>query len=83
MSFRVATKWDVARGQIRNKRRLALGPGAEGRVHWAINYHLPEIEGWARPAGPAGRVQRLRAAQRERGLPGCAGSGSSPREALA
>lgn len=45
LGFRVATKWDVARGQIRNKRRVAMGPGAEARVHWALSYHLPEIEG--------------------------------------
>lgn len=45
MSFRVATKWDMARGQIKNKKRIPLGDAAEARVHWAINYDLPEIEG--------------------------------------
>ena len=44
---RVATKWDISRGQWRNKRRVALGDGTEARVHWAVNYNLPEIEGCA------------------------------------
>lgn len=45
LSFRVATKWDMYRGQIRNKKRVPLGSGAEARIHYSVNYNLPEIEG--------------------------------------
>ena len=44
-SFRVATKWDVERGSFRNKRRVTLGDATEGRVHWSVNYNLPEVAG--------------------------------------
>lgn len=45
-SCSVATKWDVTKGEYRNKRRLELGPKAEARAHWSISYSLPAIEGW-------------------------------------
>ncbi|KFM25418.1 hypothetical protein F751_5959 [Auxenochlorella protothecoides] len=51
LSFRVATKWDMYRGQIRNKKRVALGSGSEARVHYTVNYNLPEIEGNFKTAG--------------------------------
>jgi hypothetical protein len=44
-SFRVATKWDLSRGEYRNKRKMQLGDATEGRVHWHVNYNLPEVEG--------------------------------------
>jgi hypothetical protein len=44
-SFRLATKWDLARGQYHNKRRVNLGEATEGRVHWGVNYNLPEVAG--------------------------------------
>jgi len=44
-SFRVATKWDVARGEYHNKKRVAMGDATEGRVHWSVNYNLPEVAG--------------------------------------
>ncbi|KAL4422544.1 hypothetical protein ABPG75_008741 [Micractinium tetrahymenae] len=45
LSYRVATKWDVARGEYRNKKRFELGEEAEARAHWTISYSLPAIEG--------------------------------------
>eukprot|EP00887_Chlorella_sp_A99_P000377 scaffold13.g377.t1 len=45
IAFRLGTKWDPSRGQIRHKRRWALGDATEARLHWAVNYHLPEMEG--------------------------------------
>ena len=45
LSFRVATKWDLSRGEIKNKRNMALGEATEGRLHWNLNYNLPELEG--------------------------------------
>lgn len=45
VSFRVATKWDMYRGQIRNKKRVHLGSATEARIHYSVNYNLPEIEG--------------------------------------
>lgn len=44
-SFRVATKWDLSRGEYRNKRKMQLGDATQGRVHWHVNYNLPEVEG--------------------------------------
>lgn len=44
-SFRVATKWDLTRGQYHNKKKVALGDATEGRVHWCVNYSLPELAG--------------------------------------
>jgi hypothetical protein len=44
-SFRLGTKWDAARGELRNKRRVALGDATEARVHWSVNYNLPELAG--------------------------------------
>lgn len=41
----MATKWDVARGEYRNKKRFELGEEAEARAHWTISYSLPAIEG--------------------------------------
>ncbi len=43
--WRVATRWDALRGEARNKKRLALGPATEGRVHWSVSYDLPHLAG--------------------------------------
>lgn len=45
LSFRVATKWDISAGEIKKKRKVPLTEGAEGRVHWSVNYSMPAIEG--------------------------------------
>jgi hypothetical protein len=45
LSYRVATKWDVSKGEYRNKRRAGLGDAAEARAHWSVNYNLPEVAG--------------------------------------
>lgn len=45
VSFRIATKWDLSRGEIKNKRQIALGEATEGRLHWNVNYNLPEVAG--------------------------------------
>lgn len=44
-SFRVATKWDIVRGEYRNKKAFRLGDATEGRIHWSVNYNLPEVAG--------------------------------------
>lgn len=44
-SFRVATKWDIVRGEYRNKKAWSLGDATEGRIHWSVNYNLPEVAG--------------------------------------
>jgi len=45
VSFRVATAWDVAGGRYQNKKKVKVTDGVEGRVHWSINYDLPELSG--------------------------------------
>ncbi|KAI8103714.1 hypothetical protein M9435_005048 [Picochlorum sp. BPE23] len=45
VSFRVATAWDVTGGRYQNKKKLKVTDGIEGRVHWSINYDLPELSG--------------------------------------
>jgi hypothetical protein len=45
LSYRVATKWDVSKGEYRNKRRAALGEAAEARAHWWVDYKVPEVAG--------------------------------------
>ncbi|KAI7839112.1 hypothetical protein COHA_007117 [Chlorella ohadii] len=45
LSYRVATKWDVTKGEYRNKKRLQLNDDIEARAHWTISYSLPAIEG--------------------------------------
>ncbi|PRW20457.1 hypothetical protein C2E21_8951 [Chlorella sorokiniana] len=45
LSYRVATKWDVTKGEYRNKKRMQLSDNMEARAHWTISYSLPAIEG--------------------------------------
>ena len=45
VSFRVATAWDVASGRYQNKKKIQVTDGIEARVHWNVNYDLPEVSG--------------------------------------
>lgn len=45
LSFRVATTWDITQGRYQNKKKINLMDGVDGRVHWNVNYDLPELSG--------------------------------------
>ncbi|KAI3430283.1 hypothetical protein D9Q98_004879 [Chlorella vulgaris] len=45
LTYRLATKWDISRGEYRNKRRYDVSPKTEARAHWSISYSLPAVEG--------------------------------------
>lgn len=45
LSYRLATKWDINAGEIKRKKLIPLTDGAEGRIHWSVNYSMPSLEG--------------------------------------
>jgi hypothetical protein len=45
LSFRVATAWDITQGRYQNKKKISVMDGVDGRVHWNVNYDLPELSG--------------------------------------
>lgn len=45
VSFRVATAWDITQGRYQNKKKVNIMDGVDGRVHWNVNYDLPEFSG--------------------------------------
>lgn len=45
ISFRVATAWDITQGRYQNKKKFKVVDGVDGRVHWNVNYDLPELSG--------------------------------------
>ncbi|GAB4815281.1 hypothetical protein N2152v2_002327 [Parachlorella kessleri] len=44
-TLRLATKWDINAGEIKRKKLIPLTDGAEGRIHWSVNYSMPSLEG--------------------------------------